>query len=141
MFRCGSTRAKPAMIPARCLLLALLLSAPAAYAQSPAVVDEAERLIVLDPPSRFAESAARIRAEMRAGGRYGVIKESDRSLVEARLVQMEVLFARAGPAHPVSHDQRLELLERKRQIVELLRRYDKDNLACESHPNIGCAFR
>lgn len=125
----------------RGLLLALLLAGPWAVAQSPAVVDEAERLIAIDTPSRFAESAARIRAEMQPGGRYGVIKEIDRSRVEARLSQMEFVFARAGPAHAVSHDQRLELLERKRQIVELLRQYDNNDLACETHPNIGCAFR
>jgi hypothetical protein len=129
------------MNAACCLLVTLLLSAQGAFAQSPAVVDEAERLIVLDPPSRFAESAARIRAEMQPGGRYGVIKQTDRSLVETRLDQMEVVFTRAGPAHAMSHDQRLELLERKRQIVDLLKRYDNDSLACESRPNIGCAFR
>jgi len=125
----------------RGLLLALLVAGPWAVAQSPAVVDEAERLIAVDTPSRFAESAARIRAEMQPGGRYGVIEESDRSRVEARLRQMEIVFARAGPAHAVSHDQRLELLERKRQIVELLKHYDNNDLACETHPNIGCAFR
>ena len=123
------------------VLLALLVLGSSALAQSPAVVDESERLIVLDPPSRFAESAARIRAEMRPGGRYGVIREVDRSQVEARLSQMEIVFARTGPAHAMSHDQRLELLERKRQIVELLKHYDNNSLACESHPNIGCAFR
>jgi hypothetical protein len=137
---CASAEAA-VMMRLRSTLLTLLLGGPWAVAQSPAVVGDIERLIVVDTPSRFAESAARIRAEMQPGGRYASIKEIDRSQVEARLSQMEVVIARAGPAHAMSHDQRLELLESKREIVELLRRYANNGTSCDTHPNIGCAFR
>jgi hypothetical protein len=123
------------------LALALAASGQAAIAQSRSGDRQVERQIAIDSPSHFAASAQRIRAQMKPGGRYGLIGEADRARVEARLRQMEMVFDQAGPAHDTSHDQQLELLDAKRQIARLLDRNDSNNLVCETHPNIGCAFR
>jgi hypothetical protein len=125
----------------RAALALLLLLAPGAGRAVERDRDDVARSISIDNPDRFASGAARIRSEMRLGGRYALIPGHERERVEARLRQIEAVFARSGPAHEPSPDQRLELQSLRNDVVELLKPYENPRIACDARPNLGCAFR
>jgi hypothetical protein len=125
----------------RAALALLLVVATPAGSAAEREHDDVARSLSIENPDRFAASAQRVRSEMGLGGRYALIPGHERDGVELRLRRIEAVFARSGPAHEPSPDQRLELQGLRSEIVDLLTPYENPRIACETKPNLGCAFR
>ncbi len=52
--------------------------------------------VLADTPEKFAEVAANIKAEFKAGGRYEFLNSSNREKVDADLDTMEKLLQKSG---------------------------------------------
>lgn len=118
----------------RSLFLAAALLAPLIAAGTTA---PGEPPIAADTAARFAEQVARVRDEMKPGGRYGFIREDDRRRVDQLLDAMAALLGRYESVATMGRDAQIALFNTQERVNGILHHNDELRLVCESRPKVG----
>ncbi len=93
--------------------------------------------IMADTPEKFAEVAANIKAEFKAGGRYEFLNSSNRERVAADLDTMEKLLQKSGSVDALNQQDKLTLMNTQEYVNGLLAKSDRNRLVCERTAHMG----
>jgi hypothetical protein len=114
------------------LLLATLAASSVALAKE----DEA-RFPKADTPQAFQEVAARVREQMKEGGRFEFVKSTDRQEIERRLGIMAGLLEHAGSVDAMNDRDRMALFTEQEKVNDILTGGDGERLVCQSVAPVG----
>ncbi len=93
--------------------------------------------VLADTPATFAEQTQRIQNDMKPGGRYEYTGTADKKKVDALLVLMANLLARAGSVDAMNHDTRITLFNAQEEVNGILKHNDSNRKVCESRAPVG----
>lgn len=115
------------------LAVASLLLVTVAYAGDRVV----EKPLVAQSLDGFRAEAAVIRADMKPGGRYQFLKDSDRARVDARLNSMEAVLVKHAAKNDLGSADKITLVNAQEEVNGILRHNDSNRLVCESRAPVG----
>jgi hypothetical protein len=96
-----------------------------------------EKALNADTRAKFAEIAANVRNEMRAGGRYEYVKPDERKTIDRKLSEMESLFDQNESIQSMQQDTKVKLFNAQEVVNSILTRRDRDRVICKNEPPLG----
>lgn len=113
------------MAVAVAVLYAMLAMAAAQAAE------KGKDVVKADTRDAFEATAANVRKEMLADGRYAYVRADERSKVEAGLEAMSALFAASATVDQMDKANRVKLFNAQETVNSILTLRDRDRLVCE----------
>jgi hypothetical protein len=96
-----------------------------------------EKPIVADTPEKFAATAAQIRKEMGAEGRYEFIRPDDKAKADADLDAIAAMLQKAGSVSAMAEGDRVQLFNTQEHLNGILTHNDRNRLICERRAPVG----
>lgn len=89
----------------------------------------------------FAKIVANVRAEMAPTGRYAEVAGVERARVNARLDEMNALFAKDGDVAQMNQADKVALFNAQEEVNGILLKRDGDRLICKTEARSGTHFK
>ena len=96
-----------------------------------------EKPVAADTPEKFAETAAQIRKEMGANGRYEFIRPDDKGKADADLDAIAAMLQKAGSVSALPEGDRVKLFNTQEHLNGILTHSDRNRLVCERRAQVG----
>ena len=96
-----------------------------------------EKPVAADTPEKFAVTAAQIRKEMGADGRYEFIRPDDKAKVDADLDSIAAMLQKAGSVSAMSEGDKVQLFNAQEHLNGVLTHSDRNRLVCERRAPVG----
>jgi hypothetical protein len=93
--------------------------------------EKGRSVVKADTRDAFEATAANVRKEMLADGRYAYVSVDERSKVETGLEAMSALFAASGTVDQMDKASRVKLFNAQEEVNSILSLRDRDRLVCE----------
>jgi hypothetical protein len=96
-----------------------------------------EKAFNADTRDKFEQVSAKVREEMREGGRYQYVKPSERSTIEQKLSEMESLFKQSDTVQGMNEQTKIALFNDQEVVNSILTQRDADRVICKREAPIG----
>lgn len=96
-----------------------------------------EKQFNADTRDKFESVAASVRAEMKKGGRYEYVTPKERDTIDAKLTEMQKLFADNDSVQAMKQDTKIALFNAQEVVNSILTHRDRDRVICEHHTPVG----
>ena len=100
-----------------------------------------QKPVAADTPDKFAQTAAQVRKEMGAGGRYEFIRPDDKAKVDTDLNSMEAMLQKSGSVTAMNQDEKVQLFNTQEHLNGILTHSDRNRLVCENTAPTGSNLR
>jgi hypothetical protein len=96
-----------------------------------------EKAFNADTREKFEQVSAKVREEMKDGGRYQYVKPSERSTIEQKLSEMESLFKQSDSVQGMNEQTKIALFNDQEVVNSILTQRDSDRVICKKEAPIG----
>lgn len=116
-------------------LLIPLVVATAAVSVS--AKEKYREVVNAETPDKFEQISATVRQEMEAGGRYEFVKPDERTTIDKKLSEMDLLFKQNESVQRMPQNQKVQLFNAQEVVNAILTKRDSDRVICENRLPIG----
>ena len=115
----------------------LVWLATATFCVSASAKEPSERALNADSSEQFELQSAAVRAQMKSGGHYEFVTNTDRLTVENRLTEITAIMARHPNPAEFTDKDKAELLVAQEEVNAILTKNDGRRLVCERRAPTG----